>query len=372
MSASTRIGLPYLSPLQAQKHVTVNESLRKLDALVQLSAKSKSTSAEPGAPADGDCYILPAGKTGAAWGAMANLAIAYYVDGAWTQLTPRAGWVAYLEDEGSLHSFDGAAWNPVGAAAATGAIGDNLLINGDFQINQRNFVGGALAAGAYGFDRWKAAAGGANCTLSGVTLTLASGELEQVVEPSVFGAASFASLEVSVSVEAPSADLVVAFGSQSAAIAAGSGRRSASLSLGAGDSGNLSFRIKKATGSGVSFARVKLELGATATAWRAPSRADALALCHRYYRKTGGQISLFFYPTVAAGYFFNSLLLPQPMRAAPACSRTVVAYGNIFNNDPVNVAVAGQSAEIIRLSIRSNATGESYATIDALVFDAEL
>ena len=32
------LGLPYLLPSQAQKHVTHNEALRQLDALVQLSA----------------------------------------------------------------------------------------------------------------------------------------------------------------------------------------------------------------------------------------------------------------------------------------------------------------------------------------------
>ena len=32
---SPRIGLGYVMPSQAQKHVTVNESLRRLDAVVQ-------------------------------------------------------------------------------------------------------------------------------------------------------------------------------------------------------------------------------------------------------------------------------------------------------------------------------------------------
>jgi hypothetical protein len=287
-------------------------------------------------------------------------------------LTPREGWLAFVEDADALNAFDGVAWNPVGGGAASAAVGENFLVNGDFQVNQRGFAGGALAAGAYGFDRWKAAAGGANCSLSGYVLTLSSGELEQVVEPSVFGLSSFASQQVTVSVDAPSQDLAVAFGSQSGAIPAGSGRRSLTLTLGAGDAGNLSFRIKRASGSGVAFGRVKLEIGPAATAWSARNRAETLALCQRYYRKTAGQISLFFYPSAAAGYFFNSLLLPQPMRAAPACSRSVVSYGNIFNNDPANITVVGQSAEVIRLSIRSNAAGESHATVDALAFDAEL
>lgn len=110
MSASASLQLPYLAPAQSQKHVTVNESLRRLDAIVQLSVVSQSVSAEPGAPSDGDCYILPAGKTGANWGAMSNFAVAYYVDGAWSQLTPREGWRAHVNDENRVWVYDGAAW----------------------------------------------------------------------------------------------------------------------------------------------------------------------------------------------------------------------------------------------------------------------
>ncbi|NWG70144.1 MAG: DUF2793 domain-containing protein [Parvularculaceae bacterium] len=288
MSSSSRLGLSYLAPEQSQKHVTVNEGLRRLDAIVQLTVKSRTTTAQPGSPADGDCYILPPGKTGAAWGPMADNAIAYFVDGAWQQLTPRTGWRAYSEADAKLYvRIAAGTWSEVTGSGAAG-VAPNLLINGDFQINQRAFAGGALSAGVYGFDRWKAASGGANATLSGYTLTLASGELEQVVEPGLFGYASFASLAVTASVEDPSADLTVTFGSQSGTITAGSGRRSVTLTLGGGDSGNLSFKIKKASGSSVTFGRVKAEVGSAATAWQ--GRAEEAFLCRRYYERIVAQI----------------------------------------------------------------------------------
>jgi hypothetical protein len=113
MSQSTRLALPYLAAAQAQKHVTVNESLRRLDALVQLSAVSASIATQPASPTDGSVYILPAGKTGAAWGAMANEALAYYRDGAWEQLTPKPGWLCFVEDEKTLFAFTGAGWSRV-------------------------------------------------------------------------------------------------------------------------------------------------------------------------------------------------------------------------------------------------------------------
>ena len=36
MSRSPALDLPYLMPTQAQKHVTVNDALSRLDALVQM------------------------------------------------------------------------------------------------------------------------------------------------------------------------------------------------------------------------------------------------------------------------------------------------------------------------------------------------
>lgn len=111
MSAnSTNLSLPYLSPGQAQKHVTVNESLRRLDAIVQLSVVSATVTAQPASPADGDVHIVPPGKSGAQWAAFANHALAYYRDGAWEQITPREGWLAHVRDTDRLLHFTGAAW----------------------------------------------------------------------------------------------------------------------------------------------------------------------------------------------------------------------------------------------------------------------
>jgi len=115
MSDTTRLALPYLAAGQAQKHVTVNESLRRLDALVQLSAISATTAAQPGSPSDGDIYLLPSGKTGAAWGAMADGALAYYRDGAWEQLTPKAGWRCYAQDTDALYARGVSTWQRIAA-----------------------------------------------------------------------------------------------------------------------------------------------------------------------------------------------------------------------------------------------------------------
>jgi hypothetical protein len=110
-SMSANLSLPYLAPGQAQKHVTLNESLTRLDAIVQLSVVSATTAAEPGSPDDGAVWIMPAGKSGAHWASFADGSLGYYRDGAWEQITPRDGWLAYVRDAGQLLRFAGSAWS---------------------------------------------------------------------------------------------------------------------------------------------------------------------------------------------------------------------------------------------------------------------
>lgn len=126
MTQSTNLQLTYLADGQAQKHVSVNESLRRLDAVVQLAVMSATTSAEPSSPSDGAVYILPAGKTGARWAAMTNLALAYYRDGAWEEIAPREGFVAYVKDVDEALIYTGATWAALSAAIRVSA-SDKLL-----------------------------------------------------------------------------------------------------------------------------------------------------------------------------------------------------------------------------------------------------
>ena len=110
MNDTANLHLPYLSPGQAQKHVTVNETIRKLDAIVQLTVASATTTAQPESPSDGDVYIVPSAKTGAQWSAFAEWSLGYYRDGAWEQIAPREGWLAFVKDTDSLLHWTGATW----------------------------------------------------------------------------------------------------------------------------------------------------------------------------------------------------------------------------------------------------------------------
>jgi len=109
---TTHLGLPYLLAAQAQKHVTHNEALRLLDAMVQLSVLDRTRTAPPASPADGNRHLVASGATGlwAGW----DLNIAFWVDGAWIRLVPRTGWMVWVAAEGLFLVWTGSAWEVVG------------------------------------------------------------------------------------------------------------------------------------------------------------------------------------------------------------------------------------------------------------------
>ena len=92
MADTPNLVLPYLAANQSQKHVTVNEALRRLDALVQITVQSAALAAPPGSPTEGQRWILPAAPTGA-WAGHAGQ-IAAWQDGAWAFYVPLDGWTA--------------------------------------------------------------------------------------------------------------------------------------------------------------------------------------------------------------------------------------------------------------------------------------
>jgi hypothetical protein len=450
MTDTPHLALPLLAAAQAQKHVTHNEALALVDALVHLAVKERGRTVPPGAPADGDRYLVGAGATGAFSGRAGQVAL--FDLGVWRFLVPRPGWRAYVETETALLVFDGADWQDLGTAvgaadnldrlgigtaadalnrlaaklnaalftalpsgeggtgdlrfvlnkeaaggvlsqlyqsgysgrAETGLVGSedfsirvsadgtvwrealrvdratgavafpsgaagldgtrNLLINPETSVNQRGFAGGPLAAGAYGFDRWKGGPGG--CTLARAadgTLTL-DGALTQVIEQP-----DLAGRTVCLSVEDPSGTLSVSVAGVSGTISAGPGRRSAALVLPGGAGGDVTVTL---SGSGVSFARPSLSRGALAAPFERLPAGATLALCQRYFAKTFAADV-----TPAGGAGYGGALLahaavadtiptlrwpfPVPMRAAPVLAFYNPAAANAqWSAGGVNAAVS--------------------------------
>ena len=137
MSDSTHLALPFLEAAQAQKHVTVNEALRRLDGVVQLSVADSTLTTPPGAPTEGERHIVGASATGA-W-AGADNAVAMWSDGVWMFLAPETGWRAFDTSASEFVFFNGAGWaaEPGGGlpSSAHGAATGFHVLEGDHTLS---------------------------------------------------------------------------------------------------------------------------------------------------------------------------------------------------------------------------------------------
>lgn len=124
---SSRLSLPYIQPSQAQKHVTHNEAVSLLDAVVQLSVISRTTAAPPGSPAVTARYVVAPGASGA-WAGQAGR-LAAWAEGGWSFLVPRRGWIAWVEDEEALIVHDGTGWTLALAASLAGGAITEMGVN---------------------------------------------------------------------------------------------------------------------------------------------------------------------------------------------------------------------------------------------------
>lgn len=136
MDISQNLGLPYIMPQQAQKHVSHNEAIQMLDAIVQLSVISNSTSSPPDEPQNGDRYIIPDTATGA-WAGQ-ELKIAAYQENTWAFFMPQPGWFAWVESISNHVTWDGETWRA--QEQAGGKALDRLGINANADTQNRLIV----------------------------------------------------------------------------------------------------------------------------------------------------------------------------------------------------------------------------------------
>lgn len=107
---STRLQLPYIRPSQAQKHVTHNEAVQRLDALVQMTVIQLGAEVPPPAPEPGDMHALGASPTGVWAGQAGKLAV--WENGVWAFITPLPGWRLWDQASSGLRVYDGSDWQP--------------------------------------------------------------------------------------------------------------------------------------------------------------------------------------------------------------------------------------------------------------------
>ncbi len=133
MDQSANLQLPYIMAAQAQKHITHNEAIRALDALVQLSVKGRGLTAPPVSVSDGERYIVASPATGA-WSGKDGQ-IAAFQDNAWIFYQPLEGWLTWIGDENRLLVWSGLSWDDVSG----GAGGASNIINTSAQNAQTRF-----------------------------------------------------------------------------------------------------------------------------------------------------------------------------------------------------------------------------------------
>jgi hypothetical protein len=117
MTDTPKLGLPCIEGSQAQKHVTHNEALGLLDALVQLTVLDRNLTAPPGSPADGDSYIPAAGASGAWSGWDGQIAV---YNGGWTRIVPLPGFKAWVKAERLTVTYEDGVWRDGIALTAHG------------------------------------------------------------------------------------------------------------------------------------------------------------------------------------------------------------------------------------------------------------
>lgn len=107
---SPRLDLPYLQPSQAQKHVTHNDALQRLDVLTQLVVNQFDAANPPALPEFGEVFALGSSPTGA-WAGQSQM-LAAFTESGWMFVAPQEGWRTWGVAEQELRTFDGTDWIP--------------------------------------------------------------------------------------------------------------------------------------------------------------------------------------------------------------------------------------------------------------------
>lgn len=153
-SETTRLQMSLLQPAQAQKHVTVNEALMRLDGMVNLVLESVSTAIPPTAAIDGQCWGVPAQAQGDWSGHAGKIAVGS--NGGWVFVPATRGMQGFIVDRASRAIHDGESWiagalnlGVTGSAMVAGmAEGEVDLTAGSSMITDVFIPGGAMVIGA--------------------------------------------------------------------------------------------------------------------------------------------------------------------------------------------------------------------------------
>lgn len=217
----------------------------------------------------------------------------------------------------------------------------NLIINGNFSVNQRAYASGTAvgAANTYTLDRWRVVTSGQNASYvtsgAGRLVTAPAGGFEQVIEGASIGGGTY----------------VINWTGTATCTVNGTARaKGATFTLTAGSNATVRFSSGTVT-------EVQLEPGEVVTAFELRPAAVELMLCQRYFETGSG------YGWGYAGSAGNHRCAYTPWkvtkRASPSVATSNVAYTN----------ASGISAEFIDASKSGYYLAAAAAGFFAVSFD---
>lgn len=123
---TNRLALPLLEPGQAQKEMSHNEALARLDLLLQASVVAVGVDTPPAVPDAGRCWIVgnsPDGEWAGYGGALVG-----WTEGGWRFAMPHEGMAVWSQADGCEAVFSGGQWQVGRVAAACLTIGGVQIV----------------------------------------------------------------------------------------------------------------------------------------------------------------------------------------------------------------------------------------------------
>ncbi|MEM9270589.1 MAG: DUF2793 domain-containing protein, partial [Pseudomonadota bacterium] len=144
---TANLALPLVQASQAQKHVTVNEAMARLDALTQTVVERQDLTDPPTGALDGTAYVVASGATGGWAGQDGKLALS--LNGGWQFVSPKEGFQAWDAQAGVRLVYAGGLWSALSADLdGAGMRRQSLEFDHVISAGPTNFTVPVLPAGA--------------------------------------------------------------------------------------------------------------------------------------------------------------------------------------------------------------------------------
>jgi hypothetical protein len=272
----------------------------------------------------------------------------------------------------TVEAYANGAWQAVQSTSSGQFAGfRNILINGNFAINQRGYVSGTAvgAANTYTLDRWKVLTSGQSVTFAasgnGNQVTAPAGGLQQVIEDINVGGGTY-TLSWTGTATADVNGSAVTNGGQ--------------VTLPANTQATVTF-------SGGTVSQAQLEPGYAATPFEQRTVGAELALCQRYAVQYNSSTALFTH--FATGYATaanNGYVLmqhPVKLRAMPTLTTTGPFILSAVANYSITAFSLSVGSSLMATGIQVTTTGgmtgnqaldlvSSNSTSCTILFSAEL